>query len=44
LRRLKYHQTGKRRADNGTLAHVMVSNAMGAPVSHSWKGCWQRAA
>ena len=33
-----------RRTDNGTLAHIMVSNAMGAPVSRSWKGYWQRAA
>ncbi|MCA0870958.1 IS1595 family transposase [Seohaeicola saemankumensis] len=33
-----------RRTDNGTLAHIMVSNAMGAPVSRNWKGCWQRAA
>ena len=33
-----------RRTDNGTLAHIMVSNAMGSPVSHSWKGYWQRAA
>jgi len=32
-----------RRTDNGTLAHVMVSNAMGAPVSSNWKGYWQRA-
>ena len=33
-----------RRTDNGTLAHVMVSNAMGARVSRNWKGYWQRAA
>ncbi|PYE84795.1 IS1595 family transposase [Pseudoroseicyclus aestuarii] len=33
-----------RRTDNGTLAHIMVSNSMGAPVSRSWKGYWQRAA
>ncbi|KQI67061.1 transposase [Loktanella sp. 3ANDIMAR09] len=33
-----------RRTDNGTLAHVLVSNAMDAPVSRSWKGYWQRAA
>jgi len=33
-----------RRTDNGTLAHVMVSNAMDAPVSRNWKGYWQRAA
>lgn len=32
-----------RRTDNGTLAHVLVSNAMGAPVSRQWKGYWQRA-
>ena len=29
---------------NGTLAHVLVSNAMDAPVSRNWKGYWQRAA
>jgi len=33
-----------RRTDNGTLAHIMVSNAMGSPVSRQWKGYWQRAA
>lgn len=33
-----------RRTDNGTLTHVMVSNAMGARVSRNWKGYWQRAA
>jgi len=33
-----------RRTDNGTLAHIVVSNAMGAPVSRNWKGYWQRAA
>ena len=33
-----------RRTDNGTLAHVLVSNAMGSPVSRQWKGYWQRAA
>lgn len=33
-----------RRADNGTLARIVVSNAMGAPVSRTWKGYWQRAA
>ena len=33
-----------RRTDNGTLALVMVSNAMGSPVSRQWKGYWQRAA
>jgi len=32
------------RTDNGTLAHTLVSNAMGAPVSRQWKGYWQRAA
>ena len=32
-----------RRTDNGTLAHIMVSNAMDAPVSRNWKGYWQRA-
>ncbi|KAF0675470.1 IS1595 family transposase [Profundibacterium mesophilum] len=32
-----------RRTDNGTLAHIMVSNSMDAPVSRSWKGYWQRA-
>ena len=32
-----------RRTDNGTLAHIMVSNAMGSPVSRQWKGYWQRA-
>jgi len=32
-----------RRTDNGTLAHIVVSNAMGAPVSRDWKGYWQRA-
>ena len=26
-----------RRTDNGTLAKVVVSNAMGSPVSRSWK-------
>ena len=34
----------KRRTDNGTLAHVLVSNSMDAPVSRQWKGYWQRAA
>jgi len=33
-----------RRTDNGTLALVMVSNAMGSPVSRQWKGYWQREA
>lgn len=33
-----------RRTDNGTLAHIVVSNTMGSPVSRSWKGYWQRAA
>lgn len=30
-----------RRTDNGTLAHIMVSNSMSAPVSRNWKGYWQ---
>ncbi|WP_292286548.1 IS1595 family transposase [Marivita sp.] len=33
-----------RRTDNGTLAHTLVSNAMDARVSRTWKGYWQRAA
>ena len=33
-----------RRTDNGTLTHIVVSNAMDAPVSRNWKGYWQRAA
>ncbi len=33
-----------RRTDNGTLAKLVVSNAMDAPVSRQWKGYWQRAA
>ena len=33
-----------RRTDNGTLAHIVVSNAMEAPVSRNWKFYWQRAA
>ncbi|MEO9685692.1 MAG: IS1595 family transposase [Tateyamaria sp.] len=33
-----------RRTDNGTLARIVVSNAMDAPVSRQWKGYWQRAA
>ncbi len=33
-----------RRSDNGALTHIVVSNAMAAPVSRSWKGYWQRAA
>ncbi len=31
-----------RRTDNGTLAKIVVSNAMSAPVSRQWKGYWQR--
>ncbi|WP_104019493.1 IS1595 family transposase [Roseovarius nitratireducens] len=33
-----------RRFDNGELAHRLVANSMGAPVSRNWKGYWQRAA
>ncbi|KIT16731.1 IS1595 family transposase [Jannaschia aquimarina] len=33
-----------RRVDNGTATHRVVANAMGAPVSRTWKGYWQRAA
>ncbi|MCK0139616.1 IS1595 family transposase [Aliiroseovarius sp. F47248L] len=33
-----------RRTDNGTLAQIVTSNAMGSPVSRSWKGYWQRSA
>jgi len=33
-----------RRTDNGTLTSIVVSNAMAAPVSRTWKGYWQRAA
>ncbi|WP_306045920.1 IS1595 family transposase [Nioella sp. MMSF_3534] len=33
-----------RRQPNGALAHMVVANAMGAPVSRNWKGYWQRAA
>ncbi|MEO9780433.1 MAG: IS1595 family transposase [Sedimentitalea sp.] len=33
-----------RRTDNGTMAKIVVSNAMDAPVSRNWKGYWQRAA
>ena len=33
-----------RRTDNGTLAKIVVSNAMVSPVSRNWKGYWQRAA
>jgi len=33
-----------RRKDNGELAHRLVANSMGAPVSRAWKGYWQRAA
>ncbi len=32
-----------RRSDNGELAHRLVSNAMGSPVSRQWKGYWQKA-
>ena len=32
-----------RRTNNGTLANVLVSNAMGCRVSRTWKGYWQRA-
>jgi transposase-like protein len=31
-----------RRSDNGELAHRLVANTMGARVSRSWKGYWQR--
>ncbi|RGP35633.1 IS1595 family transposase [Pseudotabrizicola alkalilacus] len=34
----------KRRESNGVLAHGLVANAMGCPVSRAWKGYWQRAA
>lgn len=33
-----------RRTDNGTLAHIVVSNVMASPVSRQWKGYWQRKA
>ena len=33
-----------RRTDNGTLAQIVISNAMESPVSRQWKGYWQRAA
>jgi hypothetical protein len=33
-----------RRTDNGTLAKIVVSNAMGSTVSRDWKGYWQREA
>ena len=33
-----------RRLPNGEQARKVVANAMGAPVSRSWKGYWQRAA
>jgi hypothetical protein len=33
-----------RRTDNDTLAHIVVSNAMDAPVSRDWKGYWQHTA
>ena len=29
---------------NGTLAQLVVSNAMDAPVSRNWKSYWQRVA
>ena len=32
-----------RRTSNGGLAHGLVANAMGCPVSRAWKGYWQRA-
>lgn len=31
-----------RRKSNGALAHGLVANAMGCPVSRAWKGYWQR--
>ncbi len=31
-----------RRRSNGELAHELVEAAMGAPVSRTWKGYWQR--
>jgi transposase-like protein len=31
-----------RRESNGTLANIIVRNAMTAPVSRQWKGYWQR--
>ncbi|MDR7124071.1 IS1595 family transposase [Pseudotabrizicola sp. 4114] len=34
----------KRRESNGVLAHGLVANAMGCPVSRAWKGYWQRSA
>ena len=33
-----------RRTSNGGLAHGLVANAMGCPVSRVWAGYWQRAA
>ena len=33
-----------RRTDNGTLAQIVVSTSMAAPVSRQWKGYWQRPA
>jgi hypothetical protein len=33
-----------RRTDNSTLAKLVLPNAMDTPVSHNWKGYWQRAA
>lgn len=33
-----------RRTDNGTLAKIVVSNSMAAPVSRQWQDYWQRAA
>lgn len=35
---------GNRSTDNGTLARVVVSNAIGAVICRSWKGYRQRAA
>jgi len=37
-------QKDNRRTDNGTLAKIVVSSSMGAPVSRAWKGYWQRVA
>ncbi|MBK1634792.1 IS1595 family transposase [Rhodovulum adriaticum] len=34
----------KRRVSNGGLAITLAANAMGAPVSRTWAGYWQRAA
>ncbi|TCM80961.1 IS1595 family transposase [Rhodovulum steppense] len=33
-----------RRTPNGGLAKALAANAMGAPVSRTWKGYWQRSA